>query len=97
MNVLPVTSPNRDKPTATLAARPRRVSAEPKGKAHNERRTPKDARRNARPIAVGAANHWPRHATCGEYLRWLADNGYPLAAVEEVITGARTADEVYDE
>ncbi|HWS94112.1 MAG TPA: hypothetical protein VN306_16960 [Mycobacterium sp.] len=46
---------------------------------------------------MGAANHWPRHATCGDHLRWLADNGYPLAAVEEVITGARTADEVHDE
>ena len=33
----------------------------------------------------------------GDYLRWLADNGYPLAAVEEVVTAAKTSDEVYDE
>ena len=33
----------------------------------------------------------------GNYLRWLADNGYPLAAVEEVVTAAKTSDEVYDE
>jgi hypothetical protein len=33
----------------------------------------------------------------GDYLRWLADNGYPLAAVEEVVTAAKGSDEVYDE
>jgi ParB family chromosome partitioning protein len=35
--------------------------------------------------------------TSGDYLRFLAEQGYALAAIEEVITGARTADDVYDE
>jgi ParB family transcriptional regulator, chromosome partitioning protein len=29
-------------------------------------------------------------------LGWLSDNDYPLAAIEEVITKTKTADEVYD-
>jgi ParB family transcriptional regulator, chromosome partitioning protein len=32
-----------------------------------------------------------------DYLRWLADNDYTLAPVEEVITGNKTADEVYEQ
>jgi hypothetical protein len=32
-----------------------------------------------------------------EYLRFLADNSYPLSPIEEVITGAKTADSVYDD
>ncbi|MDP7739346.1 hypothetical protein [Mycobacterium paragordonae] len=35
--------------------------------------------------------------TCADYLRWLASNGYALAAVEEVIAGAKSADDVYDQ
>ena len=31
-----------------------------------------------------------------DYLNFLAANGYSLAPVEEVITGERTAVEVYD-
>ncbi|MFQ2879373.1 hypothetical protein ACLILY_29145 [Mycobacterium sp. MS3] len=34
--------------------------------------------------------------TGGDYLKWLAANGYTLAPVEEVIAGDKTADEVYD-
>jgi hypothetical protein len=30
-------------------------------------------------------------------LKFLAANGYPLAPVEEVITGARSADDLYRE
>jgi ParB family transcriptional regulator, chromosome partitioning protein len=32
-----------------------------------------------------------------DYLRFLEANGYPLAAVEEVITGDRTSEGVYAE
>jgi ParB family chromosome partitioning protein len=55
-----------------------------------EARTPKDAWRNAVPA-------WVHHVSSADYLRWLADNDYPLAPVEEAITGARTADEVYQQ
>jgi ParB family chromosome partitioning protein len=55
-----------------------------------ESRTPKDAWRS--PTAS-----WGQHVGSAHYLRWLSDNDYPLAAVEEVITGATTADEVYDQ
>jgi len=34
--------------------------------------------------------------TSGDYLRFLAANGYTLAPVEEVITGTRTAAKTYD-
>ena len=34
--------------------------------------------------------------TSGDYLRFLAANGYTLAPVEEVITGTRTAANTYD-
>ncbi|KAA1250757.1 nuclease [Mycobacterium simiae] len=56
-----------------------------------EARTPKEAWRNA------ATGHWSQHVTCADYLRWLAANGYTLAPVEEIITGAQTADEVYEQ
>lgn len=55
-----------------------------------ESRTPKDAWR-------GSTGYWGRHVGSGEYLRWLAANGYQLAAVEEVVTKAKSADEVYDD
>jgi ParB family transcriptional regulator, chromosome partitioning protein len=32
-----------------------------------------------------------------DYLKWLALNGYTLSPIEDVITGARRADDVYDE
>ncbi len=47
-----------------------------------EARTPKDAWRNATPS-------WAHHVSSAEYLRWLTDNGYTLAAVEEIVTGAK--------
>lgn len=55
-----------------------------------ESRTPKGAWRNRTPS-------WTPHVGSAEYLNWLQDNEYPLAAVEEVITGAKSADEVYDQ
>lgn len=56
-----------------------------------ESRTLKDSWRNA-----ATTNHWSHHVTGGDYLKWLAANGYTLAPVEEVIAGDKTADEVYD-
>ena len=53
-----------------------------------ESRTPKAAWRNATPS-------WSHHVSSGDYLRWLIANDYPLAAVEEVITGAKDAESVY--
>lgn len=55
-----------------------------------ESRTPKDAWRNS-------AGGWGHHVGSGEYLRWLADNDYPLAPVEEVVTRAKDADDVYEQ
>ena len=55
-----------------------------------ESRTPKDAWRNN-------AGGWGHHVGSGEYLRWLADNDYPLAPVEEVVTKAKSADDVYEQ
>ena len=57
-----------------------------------EARLPKDAWRHG-------AGWLSSGVKPGEYLKFLADNGYPLAPVEEVITGDRgkTADSVYDE
>lgn len=55
-----------------------------------ESRTVKDAWRNAGPMSSS------RQVTCGDYLRWLAANGYTLATVEEVMTGDKTANEAYD-
>lgn len=55
-----------------------------------ESRTPKDAWRNN-------AGGWGHHVGSAEYLRWLADNDYPLAPVEEVVTKAKTADDVYEQ
>ena len=52
-----------------------------------ESRTPKDVWRNSNVS-------WGDHVGSGEYLRWLADNDYPLAPVEEVVTNAKSADEV---
>ena len=56
-----------------------------------EARTPKDAWRG------NGGSYWGRYVGSGEYLRWLADNDYQLAAVEEVVTKAKSADEVYDD
>ncbi|ETZ38105.1 ParB/RepB/Spo0J family partition protein [Mycobacterium intracellulare] len=55
-----------------------------------ESATPKDAWRGA------AHGYGPRVGSAG-YLRWLAANDYPLAAVEEIITGTTDAETVYSE
>lgn len=55
-----------------------------------ESRTLKDAWRNSTPS-------WNHHVGSAEYLGWLADNDYPLAAVEEVITAARSSEGVYEQ
>jgi ParB family chromosome partitioning protein len=55
-----------------------------------EARTPKDAWRNATPS-------WSHYVGSAELLDWLAANDYPLAPVEEVITGAKTPDDVYNQ
>lgn len=55
-----------------------------------ESRTPKDAWRNS-------VSGWGHHVGSGEYLRWLAENDYPLAPVEEIVTKARDAEQVYEQ
>lgn len=62
-----------------------------------EARTPKDSWRNVRHVNTNIDNHWSLSVTSGDYLRYLAANGYTLSPVEEIITGQRSADEVYDE
>ena len=64
-----------------------------------ESRTGKDAWRNPAPVRDPGDDriYYGRSVTCGDYLRFLAANGYTLSAVEEVVTGTRTADAVYDE
>jgi ParB family chromosome partitioning protein len=54
-----------------------------------EGRTPKDAWR-------GDHGYVTRAAGPPEYLTFLAEQGYTLAPVEEIITGAATSDAVYD-
>jgi ParB family chromosome partitioning protein len=56
-----------------------------------EAHTPKDAWRNA------TTSQWSHALSSADYLRWLADNGYPLAAVEEIVTGDKTSDGVYSQ
>jgi hypothetical protein len=48
-------------------------------------------RRNA------TTSHWSNAVSSADYLRWLADNGYPLATVEEIVTGAKDAEGVYSQ
>ena len=55
-----------------------------------EGRTPKDAWR-----AVKAA--WVPAPGAAEYLRFLAANGYSLSAIDQVVTGDRDAESVYQE
>jgi ParB family transcriptional regulator, chromosome partitioning protein len=63
-----------------------------------EARTGKDAWRNPAPAREPGDDriYYGRSVTSGGYLRFLAANGYTLAAVEEVITGTRTAADAYD-
>lgn len=56
-----------------------------------EARTPKDAWRG------GGYSHMARAVGGKEYLQFLADNGYELAPVEQVIAGKKKADKVYDQ
>jgi hypothetical protein len=46
-----------------------------------------------------AQHHTELEPPCGQRRvpRCLADNDYAMAAVEEVITAAKTADEIYDQ
>lgn len=44
-----------------------------------------------------AAPGYGQRVGSGDYLRWLAANDYPLAAVEEIITGTTDAETVYDQ
>ncbi|MDP7739501.1 nuclease, partial [Mycobacterium paragordonae] len=53
-------------------------------------RTSKDAWR-------GAAHGYGARVGSAVYLRWLASNDYPLAAVEEIITGTTDSETVYSE
>jgi ParB family chromosome partitioning protein len=64
-----------------------------------EARTPKDAWRHPAPLRDLSASQWgwDRRLTSGDLLRFLAANGYDLSPIEQVVTGERTADEVYDE
>lgn len=64
-----------------------------------ESRTPKDAWRQPSPVVdlSEARWGWSFRMTSGDLLRYLADNGYALSPIEQVITGERTADDVYDE
>ena len=64
-----------------------------------ETRTPKDAWRHPEPIRDGSDSRWSygHRMTSGDLLRYLAANGYTLSPIEQVITGDKSADEVYDE
>jgi ParB family chromosome partitioning protein len=64
-----------------------------------ESRTPKDAWRQPAPIRDITETRWgwETRMTSGDLLRHLATNGYTLSPIEQVITGDRQADEVYDE
>ena len=63
-----------------------------------EARTGKDAWRNPAPVREPGDDriYYGHSVTSGDYLRFLAANGYTLAPVEEVITGTRTAANTYD-
>ena len=64
-----------------------------------EARSGKDAWRNPSPVREPGDDRisYGHHVTNGDLLRFLVGQGYTLSAVEEVITGVRTSDEVYDE
>ena len=63
-----------------------------------EARTGKDAWRHPAPVREAGDDriYYGRSVTSGDYLRFLAANGYTLSAVEEVVTGTRTADDAYE-
>jgi ParB family chromosome partitioning protein len=64
-----------------------------------EARTDKDAWRHPAPLRQPGDDriYYGHTVTSGDYLRFLAANGYALARVEEVVTGTRTAEDAYDE
>jgi ParB family chromosome partitioning protein len=64
-----------------------------------EARCGKDAWRNPAPVREPGDDriYYGHQVTSGDLLRFLAANGYTLSAVEEVVTGTRDSEEVYDE
>ena len=64
-----------------------------------EARCGKDAWRHPAPIREPGDDriYYGHQATSSDLLRFLAANGYTLSAVEEVVTGTRDSEEVYDE
>jgi ParB family chromosome partitioning protein len=64
-----------------------------------EARCGKDAWRNPAPVREPGEDriYYGRGVTSGDYLRVLVANGYALSPVEQVVTGTRSAAEVYDE
>src|SRR6476469_7183836 len=64
-----------------------------------EARTGKDAWRHPAPLREPGDDriYYGHQVTSGELWRFLAVNGYTLSSVEQVVTGTRTSDEVYDE
>jgi ParB family transcriptional regulator, chromosome partitioning protein len=64
-----------------------------------EARLGKDAWRHpAPPLEPGQDRiQYGHNVTSGDYLRFLAENGYTLSAVEEVVTGSRASSQVYDD
>jgi ParB family chromosome partitioning protein len=66
-----------------------------------ESKTGKDAWRSPAPLAEESDDTAGRYYRCygvstGDYLRWLSGQGYTLSEVEQVVTGERSAAEVYD-
>jgi ParB family transcriptional regulator, chromosome partitioning protein len=59
----------------------------------------KDAWRHPAPLRQPGDDriYYGHSVTSGDYLRFLAANGYALSRVEEVVTGTRTAEDAYDE
>lgn len=64
-----------------------------------EARTGKDAWRSPGPVCEPGQERisYGHSVTSGDYLRFLAENGYALSAVEEVVTGTQGSEGVYDE
>ena len=85
--------------TAALDTQVSRLGANADGRAHVitlalilgalEGRTPKDAWRRTTNSTFG------HRVGPVELLKFLSDNGYCLSAVEEIVTGTRTSDDVY--
>jgi ParB family transcriptional regulator, chromosome partitioning protein len=65
-----------------------------------ESKAGKDAWRSPSPLVDkedGVGRYYRTYGvSTGDYLRWLAGQGYTLSAVEQVVIGERSAAEVYD-